>query len=92
MSNNIENNLNRKLYPTAIICRYHQCQLLIPAIGIVDISKWSVNNDIRNAQIVEPFELRRPKSDLVLYYKYLHDLVALPYTDYFATITNVNRW
>jgi len=27
---------------------------------------------------LEPLELRRPKSDLVLYYKCLNDLVALP--------------
>ena len=36
---------------------------------------------------LEPLELRRLKSDLVLYYKCLHDLVALPSSEYF-TISN----
>ena len=35
----------------------------------------------------EPLELRRLKSDLVLYYKCLHDLVALPSSERF-TISN----
>ena len=33
---------------------------------------------------LEPLELRRLKSDLVLYYMCLHDLVALPCSDYFT--------
>lgn len=33
---------------------------------------------------LEPLELRRLKSDLVLYYKCLHDLVALPSSEYFT--------
>jgi len=36
---------------------------------------------------LEPLELRRLKSDLVLYYKCLHDLVALPGSEYF-TVSN----
>ena len=32
---------------------------------------------------LEPLELRRLKADLVLYYKCLNNLTALPYTDYF---------
>jgi len=31
---------------------------------------------------LEPFELRRLKSDLVLYYNCLHDLVAPPSSEY----------
>jgi len=37
---------------------------------------------------LEPLELRRLKSDLVLYYKCLHDLLALPSSEYF-TVSNV---
>jgi len=37
---------------------------------------------------LEPLELRRLKSDLVLYYRCLHDLVALPSSEYF-TVSNV---
>ena len=33
---------------------------------------------------IEPLELRRLKSDLVLYYKCFHDLVALPSSQYFT--------
>ena len=33
---------------------------------------------------LEPLELRRLKSDLVLYYKCLHDLVALLSSEYFT--------
>jgi len=33
---------------------------------------------------LEPLELRRLKSDLVLYYECLHDLVALPSSEYFT--------
>jgi len=38
---------------------------------------------------LEPLELRRLKSDLVLHYKCLHDLVALPSNEYF-TVSNFN--
>ena len=34
---------------------------------------------------LEPLELRRLKSDLVMYYKCLHDLVAIPFNDFFVT-------
>ena len=34
---------------------------------------------------VEPLELRRLKSDFVLCYNCLHDLVNLPSSDYFTT-------
>jgi len=37
---------------------------------------------------LEPLELRRLKSDLVLYYKCSHDFVALPSSEYF-TVSNV---
>jgi len=40
------------------------------------------------ALYLEPLELRRLKYDLVLYYKCLHDLVALPSSEYF-TVSNV---
>ena len=33
---------------------------------------------------LEPLELRRLKSDLVLYYKCFHDFVALPSSEYFT--------
>jgi len=36
---------------------------------------------------LEPLELRRLKSDLVLYYKCLNDLIALPSSEYF-TVSN----
>lgn len=36
---------------------------------------------------LEPLELRRLKSDLVMYYKCLHDLVALPFNEFFVTST-----
>ena len=32
---------------------------------------------------LEPLELRRLKTDLIMYYKILHDLIALPANDYF---------
>ena len=34
---------------------------------------------------LEPLELRRLKSDLVMYCKCLHDLVAIPFNDFFVT-------
>ena len=32
---------------------------------------------------LEPLELRRLKTDLIMYYKILHDLIALPANEYF---------
>jgi len=40
---------------------------------------------------LEPLELRRLKNDLVLYFKSYHDLVALPFNDYFVQSLNVTQ-
>jgi len=40
---------------------------------------------------LEPLELRRLKSDLVLYYKCLHDLVALPSSELLCQILSHKR-
>ena len=40
---------------------------------------------------LEPLELRRLKADLLLYYKSYHDLVALPFNDYFVQSQNVSQ-
>ena len=40
---------------------------------------------------LEPLELRRLKSDLVLYFICLHDLVALPCSDYFTMSNDTSQ-
>ena len=38
---------------------------------------------------LEPLEVRRLKTDLILYYKSLHNLIAIPFNDYFNLQTNL---
>ena len=40
---------------------------------------------------IEPLELRRLKADLILYYKCFHDMVALPFNDYFQVSQHISQ-
>ena len=39
----------------------------------------------------EPLEVRRLKTDLIVYYKSLHNLIAIPFNEYFNLQTNLSQ-